>query len=100
MVAGLASFLSINHLVHDAGMAAKCAANFRPVRAFRFSDHPGRAPSMPSNTGKRADTMRLAAFLAGALLVLFAGHAFAAAKPGAADAANSLKEPIFVAEIV
>jgi Kef-type K+ transport system membrane component KefB/nucleotide-binding universal stress UspA family protein len=55
---------------------------------------------MPSNTGKRADTMRLAAFLATALLVLFAGHAFAAAKSGAADAANSLKEPIFVAEIV
>jgi Kef-type K+ transport system membrane component KefB/nucleotide-binding universal stress UspA family protein len=54
---------------------------------------------MQYKAGQRADAMRFAAFLAAAFVLLFASDAYAAAKSGG-EAINSLKEPVFIAEIV
>ncbi|MGH6871953.1 MAG: cation:proton antiporter [Rhizomicrobium sp.] len=56
---------------------------------------------MQYKDGKRAGTMWLAALLAVALSALFAEHALAAvAASKAGEGLNSLKEPVFVAQIV
>ncbi len=49
---------------------------------------------------QRRDAIRLAAFLMAAFTVMFASHAFAAAKAAGGEGLNSIKEPIFIAEIV
>jgi Kef-type K+ transport system membrane component KefB/nucleotide-binding universal stress UspA family protein len=53
---------------------------------------------MQYKEGKRADTIRLVAILAASALVLFTNQALAAA--GGSEGLGSIKEPIFIAEVV
>ncbi|HEY2069576.1 MAG TPA: cation:proton antiporter [Rhizomicrobium sp.] len=50
--------------------------------------------------GKRADAIRLAAIVVASALILFTNHALAAGAKAGGEGLNSIKEPIFVAEIV